>query len=501
MTSTAGNPYVTNPGKNVLPSTWAFKIKRYPDGRVKKFKARFCARGDCQQEGIDYFETWAPVVQWSTVRIVMILAAKLKLISVQCNITAAFIHGRVTETIYVHQPRGFHRGQGDEVLKLKRTLYGLKQSPRYFFEYFTARLIKQGLTASKHDPCLFMSNSLIVIIYVDDILIYGRTDDEINNFIERMKSEDVALHREGTAKGYLGVDIQREGKTVMLKQEGLAKRIVNALGLDSKMSTSVDTPAEKAALGRDIDGPVASGSINYASVVGMLLYLGHSRPDIAFATHQCARFTHSPKQTHENALIRIGRYLKGTMNKGLILTPSDSLKIDCYPDADFAGLWNRDDRHNPHCVRSRSGYVINLSNCPVLWKSKLQTEIALSTMEAEYVALSASCKDLFPLIDVTQEICSTFGSHFGLTLQSKTDMHIKIHEDNAGALLLGQLEPRRMTPGSKHYAIKYHWFREHIDPLQIEFVKISSENQLGDLFTKGLDRNIFQRLRKKLMGW
>jgi hypothetical protein len=114
--------YVPNPGKNVLPSTWAFKIKRYPDGRVKKFKARFCARGDRQKEGIDYFEMWVPVVQWSTVRIVMILAMKLKLISVQCNITAAFIHGRVTEDIYVHQPRGFHQGKGDEVLKLKRTL-------------------------------------------------------------------------------------------------------------------------------------------------------------------------------------------------------------------------------------------------------------------------------------------------------------------------------------------------------------------------------------------
>jgi hypothetical protein len=121
------------PGKNVLPSTWAFKIKRYPDGRVKKFKACFCAHGDHQQEGIDYFETWAPVVQWSTVRIVMILGLKLKLILVQCNITAAFIYGRVTEDIYVHQPRGFHRGKGNEVLKLKHTLYGLKQAPRYFF--------------------------------------------------------------------------------------------------------------------------------------------------------------------------------------------------------------------------------------------------------------------------------------------------------------------------------------------------------------------------------
>jgi hypothetical protein len=108
------------PNMNVLPSTWAFKIKWYPDRRVKKFKARVCACGDRQKEGIDNFKMWAPVVQWSTVCIVMILAIKLKLISVQCDITAAFVHGWVppTETIYVHQPRGFHRGKGDEVLRL-----------------------------------------------------------------------------------------------------------------------------------------------------------------------------------------------------------------------------------------------------------------------------------------------------------------------------------------------------------------------------------------------
>jgi hypothetical protein len=115
---------------NVLPSTWAFKIKQYPDGHVKKFKARFCARGDRQKEGIDYFKMWAPVVQWSTVCIVMILAIKLKLVSVQCDITAAFVHGRVPpiEMIYVHQPKGFHHGKGDKVLRLKRTHYGLNQS-------------------------------------------------------------------------------------------------------------------------------------------------------------------------------------------------------------------------------------------------------------------------------------------------------------------------------------------------------------------------------------
>jgi hypothetical protein len=151
---------------NVLPSTWAFKIKRYPDGRVKKFKACFCTHGDRKKEEIDYFETWASVVQLSNVCIVMILAIKLKLISVQCDITAAFVYGRVppTETIYVHQPRGFHCGKGDEVLHLKCTLYGLKQSSQYFFQYLTEHLVKQGLTASNLDPCLIISKRLVVVI-------------------------------------------------------------------------------------------------------------------------------------------------------------------------------------------------------------------------------------------------------------------------------------------------------------------------------------------------
>ncbi len=188
----------------------------------------------------------------------------------------------------------------------------------------------------------------------------------------------------------------------------------------------------------------------------------HSRPDISFATHQCARYTHSPKLSHENAVKKIGWYLKGTLEQGLILNPSNTLKIDSYPDADFAGSWNREDVQDPHCVRSRTGYVISLANCPVMWKSRLQTEIALSTMEAEYVSLSTSCQDLFPVIDITKEICLIFNDR--LVINENANMHIKIHEDNVGALELGKLEPRRMTPCSKHYAIKYHWFREHIDP-------------------------------------
>jgi hypothetical protein len=154
---------------------------------------------------------------------------------------------------------------------------------------------------------------------------------------------------------------------------------------------------------------------------------------------------------------------------------------------------------DPHCIRSRTRYVINFADCPVLWKSRLQIEIALSTMEVDYVALSTSCRDLFPLIDVTKEICLIF--KVDLIVKETANMHIKVHKDNVGALALEKLKPCRMTPCSKHYAIKYHWFRKHISPQNIQLVHISSDDQLGGLFTKGLSRVKFTRLQKKLMGW
>jgi hypothetical protein len=141
------------------------------------------------------------------------------------------------------------------------------------------------------------------------------------------------------------------------------------------------------------------------------------------------------------------------MNNGLILTPSTKFNIDCYPDANFAGLWGRDNKQDPHSVRSRTGCVICLANCPILWKSKLQTEIALSTMEAEYVALSTSCQDLFSLIDVTKEICLVFSLDEHV-FREHARLCIKIHEDNVGALTLSKMEPQRMTPGSTHYAMR-----------------------------------------------
>jgi hypothetical protein len=469
-------------GKRVLPMKWAFKLKRYPNGLVNKFKARFCVRGDRQIEGIDFNETWAPVVQWTTVRAMIILAAKQKLCTAQADITAAFVHAPLEkdEEIFVEQPKGLVYGEpGEYVLKLNKSVYGIKQAPRNFFKFLVDELALEGLQQSENDPCLFVSDAVIAIVYVDDILFFSKDDNEINRVINNLASRDVQIRREGSAEGFLGVDIARIDKgpihQIKLTQSGLTKRIVEALGLCSTNSTAISTPAEAAPLPKDVDGAPSSGNFNYAAVIGMMLYLsGHSRPDIAFAVHQCARYTFNPTRRHEIALIRIGRYLKGTMNRGLIMTPSEEPKVDCYPDADFAGLYGHENAQDPHCARSRTGYVILAFGCPVLWRSKLQTEIALSTMEAEYVAISTSCRDLFPVVDMIKELSRTVG----LSDDFVSKIHVKIHEDNVGALTLGKLEPRRMTPRSKHYAIKYHWFREKVaDPAKrISLVKIDTKN-------------------------
>jgi hypothetical protein len=144
-----------------------------------------------------------------------------------------------TKTIYVHQPRGFHRGNGDEVLRLKRTLYGLKQSSCYFFQYLTDRLVKRGLTASALNPCLFISKTLIMVIYVDDILISGKSATEIDTLIEDLKKDGISLHKEGTAEGYLGIDITRDGNTITLLQEGLTSPLVKTWKEKKQVAASI----------------------------------------------------------------------------------------------------------------------------------------------------------------------------------------------------------------------------------------------------------------------
>jgi hypothetical protein len=484
---------------NVIQSTWAFKLKRFPDGLIKKFKARFCARGDQQIEGVDFFETYAPVVQWTTVRLMLILEVLLDLKSKQGDVTAAFLHADLgkDEEVYVEMPRGFK--QDGKVLKLKKTLYGLRQSPRAFWKYLVEKMDACDMKQSSLDPCLFVGERVIAISWVDDILFWSKDEEHIHELAMKLREAGVDLEQEDDAAGFLGVRIEKnEAGQLEMKQTGLIDRVIEALGLDAGTVNGKWTPAEAKPLVKDEDGEAAHGDFSYSSVVGMLLYLsGHTRPDIAYAVNCAARYMFSPKHSHEKALKRLGRYLKATRDRGLILNPSsNTLKIDSYPDADFAGMYGHEKNTDPACVKSRTGYVINVADCPVLWQSKLQTETALSTMEAEIIALAHSMKELLPIMDMVESMSSAVGLP-----SPETSMHVSIHEDNAGALILAEMLPPQFTPRSKFYALKTIWFREQIVQRGIKLLKIDTVEQLGDLFTKSLPKVTFEYLRKKLMGW
>ncbi|KAL7519688.1 hypothetical protein ACHAWF_000950 [Thalassiosira exigua] len=159
---------------NVLPSTWAFKIKRYPDGLIKKFQAHFYARGDKNIEGVDYFETYAPVVQWTTVRLMLMLQVLLDLKSKQGDMTASFLHDELNEgeKVYIEMPQGFR--QKVKVLSLNRTIYGLKQSPRTFWQYMVQKMKACEMKQSILDPCMFVGKKVIAVVFVFMISFLGQ---------------------------------------------------------------------------------------------------------------------------------------------------------------------------------------------------------------------------------------------------------------------------------------------------------------------------------------
>jgi hypothetical protein len=205
----------------------------------------------------------------------------------------------------------------------------------------------------------------------------------------------------------------------------LIDKVLKATGMEDCNTDASPTSPDGKALGADLHGPQALLEWNYRSVVGMLLYLaGNSRCDISFAVHQCARFSHAPRLSHEKAIKRICRYLKGTRTEGLIYRPQNDRGLECFPDANFADLFGVESSDDPVCAKSRTGYVVTYAGCPVVWVSKLQTEISLSTQEAELIAMSESMQKLLPVQRLLEELCA-----FGVPPVQTT-----VHEDNSTAL-------------------------------------------------------------------
>ena len=480
----------------ILPGTWVFRRKRTPDGEISKYKARYCVRGDLEDS---MPETFAPVVAWSSVRLFLVLSLTLGWTTCSIDFSSAFVQAKLEHPVWIHLPRGFRTAEGQQgnwCLRLLKSLYGLTVAPRLWYEHVSEALRNYGFKACKIDPCLLYTETMMVVLYVDDLGIAYCNQKDLDSLFRHLESRGLDFTREGSFTDFLGIRFERNSvdNTITLTQKGLIKKIIEATGMEDCNPNWV--PASQLSLGIDPDGPPMSESWSYPSIVGMLLYLStNTRPDISFAVSQVARFNHSPKRSHATAIKTIVRYLSRTIDQGTIVKPTGTLSLDCYVDADFAGLHNRDPDRSNTAAKSRTGFIIMLGGCPILWKSQLQTEISLSTLEAEYSALSMSMRTLLPLRSLLVEITN------GLKLPPDftSTISCSVFEDNNGALLLATKQ--RITNRTKYFLVKWHFFWSYVRDGTVKVHKIDTQSQRADYLTKGLNRESFERVRKLVQGW
>jgi transposase InsO family protein len=506
------------PRARLLSSIWSYRRKRKPNGELLKHKARICVDGSQQALGRDYWETYAPVVSWSTVRLVLLLSTLLNLKSRQVDYTQAFPQADLADPVYIRLPQGWYITPSGTLephsnpkfndtthyIQLMKNLYGCKQAARNWFQHLDAGLKAHGFKQSHIDPCLYLRKDCIMVVYTDDCLIFAPNDTIIDSLIADL-SALYKLEDQGDVHDYLGIRIEKDNttKTISMTQTGLIESIIQDLNLETSSNTKT-TPSDSI-LHSDSNGEPRQESWHYRSVIGKLNYLAqNSRPDISYAVHQCARFCTRPTALHELAVKRIARYLLLTKDKGLILQPSKNITLDMYVDADFAGMWHQEHSALRENVLSRTGYIITFCDCPIHWASKLQSEIALSTTEAEYIALSMATRELLPLRRIVQEIHQYSLVHLPLpatfnTTKSSTLQATQVYEDNASCIVLAHSEGSKQR--TKHISIKWHHFRDQIRNGNIKIVKIDTHSNWADILTKPLGPQKFQTLRKLIMHW
>ena len=365
----------------------------------------------------------------------------------------------------------------------------------------------EGFIQSAHDPCLLFRHDMIVVQYVDDLGIAYKDMTAVDKLISKLEGKGFGLTKEGSFTEYLGINYtHNKDGSILMNQPGLVDKIITASGMENCNPNR--TPCTREALALDPEGKPMTDKWNYRSIVGMLLYLAtNTRPDIAYAVSQVARFSHSPKQSHATAVKTIVRYLSGTREKGSIFNPPKELTLDCYVDTDFAGLYGRDPDSEPTAAKSRTGYIISMAGCYIQCKSQLQSTIALSTSEAEYCALSQAMRTLIPI----REIILEFIEHVKLvdvndkyifnTPEQAKEFTTTIYEDNSTALNLATNQ--KITSRTKHWCIKWHFFWEHLndESKNMKCIKVSSEEQRADYLTKGLTRDTFENCQKLNQGW
>ena len=452
------------------------------DGTLERYKARLVAQGCTQIFGLDYEETFSPVVRFESIRCLLAMATQHKLCLHQMDVSTAFLHGELSEEVYLKQPEGFvESGKENLVCRLKRSIYGLKQSPRCWNHTLDSKLKEIGFEQTASDPCLYVhANSeremFVVAVYVDDIILGGKNESILCQ-VKQELSTKFDMKDLGPLHHFLGVTVIQDqlSESIWIGQPTYTEKVLHRFDMhNSKPVGSPVNPDVKLSACENPDD-VCDQKL-YQAVVGSLLYLStKTRPDIAFAVSIAARFCASPTKEHWTAVKRILRYLNGTQQFGLLYkaTTSSDSEIAGFSDSDWAG--------DVGVRKSTSGYVFLLGGAAVSWKSTKQTTVALSTAEAEYIALSSASQEAIWLQQLISDL-------------SKKALHkMIIYEDNQSTICLAKNQA--VHGRTKHIDIKYHFIRDLVEAGKIELVYCTTENMVADIFTKGLSIRQFEKIR------
>jgi hypothetical protein len=464
--------------KNVVGTKWIFKNKFNEDGQVIRNKERLVCKGYAQVEGIDFEETFSPVARMEAIILFLAYSCFKNFKVYQMDVKSAFLNGDLKEEVYTEHPEGFEQpGKEEQVYRLKKALYNLKQAPRAWYARLDKYLLQQGFKRGMSNNNIYLriekDSLLVTMVYVDDI-IFGCNNDESSHKFSQEMSKEFEMSMIGEITFFLGLQITQSPKGMFITQSKYLKEILKKFGMAE--SAPVSTPmTTNCKLNKEDESPSVDSTL-YRSMVGSLLYLTASRPDIMQAVGMVERFQSSPKESHVMVVKRIFRYLKGTSDFGLWYPRNKGFELISYTDVDWAGSVDE--------KKSTSGNAFFLGECLVSWSSRKQSSISLSTTEAEYIAVVECCTQILWMIQTLEDI------------KIECNQLIPIYCDNTSAINISKNPV--MHAKTKHIPIKYHFLREKVSDKKVRLEYVGSKEKIADIFTKPLPKEAFEHLRKNM---